>query len=336
MIQSEDRQVSFRLHNNTSRRVTRRASTEEGGDRFVCDTGGGQRPTITERAWRTIGEESGLTTELQPYQTNEVSVHQVVSAVTKARIKGRLDPVLLMVHYATYITIEQDPLEKESLLTTMDMGDHGIYCDSIHPSQPRCGITVGKTFLPFEHDHECIYFDISKPTEDEMALYEVFELNSKEPPKVRRTLHKRTKRKREDYNFKFADLPMIELRKRFALLPEETIKKTLENTTQYYTDVTEETRNTPMKHFRKRFKALQYNRQNEEVATDFTYLSEKTSQGHKGGQFFAGVKSKKWSFHPLKLESSNVNALTDYIRESGAPSTLRSDNAKSEIGKKNN
>ena len=87
-----------------------------------------------------------------------------------------------------------------------------------------------------------------------MALYDIFELNSREPPKVRRSHTKSSlKRKRENYNFKFADLPMIELRKRFAMLPDKTIQKTLENTTQYYTDITEETRENPMKLLLHRF-----------------------------------------------------------------------------------
>ena len=118
------------------------------------------------------------------------------------------------------------------------------------------------------------------------------------------------------------------------MLPEETIKKTLENTTQYYVDILEERQTNPTKHFRKRFKAIAYNRQNEDVATDFTYLSKKTSQGHKGGQFFAGITSKKWSFHPLKKESHNINALQDYLWEYGSPNGIVNDNAQSEVGEK--
>ena len=74
-ITKSDRQVSFRLYGNkddkavteanrprrrtatTAMRSTRRIS--QGEDRFICDSGGGTRPTITERAWKTIGETLG-------------------------------------------------------------------------------------------------------------------------------------------------------------------------------------------------------------------------------------------------------------------------------------
>ena len=131
-----------------------------------------------------------------------------------------------MVHYATYITEKQDPNELESLMTTMDMGYHGVTINGIHPSAPKCGITIDNDYLPFEFDHESIFFNISKPTEHELALYKVYELNSKQPPQIRRI-----KRKREEYTTKFSELPLLELRKRFAMLPETIIKKTLENTT---------------------------------------------------------------------------------------------------------
>ena len=99
--------------------------------------GGGKRPTITERAWLTVGDDTGLTTGLQPYQTATATRHPVVSAVTKAMITGRDEPVLLLVHYATYISNKHDPNEVESLLTTMDLGNHGVTINGIHPSSKK-------------------------------------------------------------------------------------------------------------------------------------------------------------------------------------------------------
>ena len=123
---------------------------------------------------------------------------------------------------------------------------------------------------------------------------------------------------------------MIELRKRFSYLPSSRIQKTLENTTQFYLDITEET--CPQKHFRKRFKAIPDRRQNEIVATDYVYSAMKSSQGHKGAQFFTTTTSKRWAFYPLHKESQNSQTLLDYIREFGPPLTLLSDNANSETG----
>ena len=144
----------------------------------------------------------------------------------------------------------------------------------------------------------------------------------------------RRKRSRGKYESGFKQLPISKVRKRFAMLPEETVRKTLENTTQCYTEIEEENRTNPEKHFRERFKAIPYNGQHEEVATDWTYLSSKISQGNKGGQFFTSVTSKKWKFFPLKKESQNVQALQDYFRINRPPRIMTSDNAKSETGSK--
>ena len=109
------------------------------------------------------------------------------------------------------------------------------------------------------------------------------------------------------------------------MLPEETIDKTLDLTTQYYIELADDNRSSAKQHFEKKIKGLWINQQNEQVATDFVYNSVKTSQGHKGGQFFTGVQSKRWAYYPLKKESQNSEALQDYIRYHGAPKTLVSD-----------
>jgi len=70
----------------------------------------------------------------------------------------------------------------------------------------------------------------------------------------------RQKRSRGEYESGFQQLPISEMRKRFTMLPEETVRKTMENTTQYYTEIEEENRTNQEKHLRKRFKAIQYNR----------------------------------------------------------------------------
>ena len=122
-----------------------------------------------------------------------------------------------------------------------------------------------------------------------------------------------------DWEEQFKRIPMGELRKRMAYIPEESIKKTLTNTTQYYLEVTEENHANPRQHFRKRFKAIPDRRQHETVAINFVYFSKKSSQGHIGGQFFSGVTSKRWEFYPLHKESQNSQALLAYIRKLGPP-----------------
>ena len=296
-------------------------------DRFVLDTGGGRRPTITERAWTIVGGTTGMTARLTPYQTTQVFEHPIVSGVTKAHIANLDEPILLKVNYATYISEDHDANERESLLTTMDMGNlPNIEINGVHPSDDKCGITVDGQFLEFDWDDESVFFTINKPTEEEMELYHIYELNSPLPPAKRRRLPK------QQLHDKFKSIPMVELQKRFSYLPPERIRKTLENTTQYYLDIAAENQSNPKKHFKKRFKAIPDRRQNEMVATDYVYSAKRSCQGHKGAQFFTTTTSKRWAFYPLHKESQNSQALQDYICEYGPPITLISDNAKSETG----
>ena len=83
-------------------------------DRFVVDTGGGKRPTITEKAWVVVGGEPGLTALLTPYQSTQAHELAVVSAVTKATVANLPNPVLLKVNYATLISLQHDSNEEES------------------------------------------------------------------------------------------------------------------------------------------------------------------------------------------------------------------------------
>lgn len=110
------------------------------------------------------------------------------------------------------------------------------------------------------------------------------------------------------------------------------MKKTLENTTQHYLEAESENRLDPRRHFTKRFHAIQFNRRRETDATDTIFPSVVSAQGHTCSQFFVGVDSKIWHVTPLKRESQNIIALQEHLRKNGAPHTLLSDNALSEIG----
>jgi len=194
---------------------------------FVCDSGGGKYPTVTERAWTIVGGEPGLTTTMTPYQTKDTYRHPVVSAVTKAYITGEDEPVLLLVHHATFITKKHDPDEVESLMTTNDIGYHGVKINGIHPNDEKCGITVKGKYLPFDSNEQLGtgFFRIGKPTEEELGIYPIYELNSPVYPEM--TL--RRKRSRGEYESGIQqELPISEMRKRFAMLPEDTVRKTLE------------------------------------------------------------------------------------------------------------
>jgi hypothetical protein len=127
---------------------------------------------------------------------------------------------------------------------------------------------------------------------------------------------------------------MQEWRKRLAMLPEEVVRKTLENSTNFYLNIEAENREDPRKHYKYRFPGLRYPRQKETVATDTFFPSVKSRRGNTCSQFFVGTASDRWEVYPLKSESYNVSALQDYSRDVGIPATLKSDNAQSETGTK--
>lgn len=68
----------------------------------------------------------------------------------------------------------------------MDMRNHGVIINGVYPTAAKCGITIDGDFLPFSWDDESVYFNISKPTTDELTLYKVYELNSKAPDDTRK------------------------------------------------------------------------------------------------------------------------------------------------------
>ena len=103
-----------------------------------------------------------MTANLSPYQSTESSTHPICSAITKATISGRTDPILLLVHHATYIATKDDQTNGEYLLTTMDMGDHGVKINGVHPNDMKCGITIGNEYIPFDWDDEKLFFRIEK------------------------------------------------------------------------------------------------------------------------------------------------------------------------------
>ena len=89
---------------------------------MVIDSGGGQTCTVIKSAWR-ITHITNHCTALSGYQDKNTQVCPMVNAVTKAHIKGKDEPVLLYVNYATLI---DDKDETESLIVPFCMMAHGI------------------------------------------------------------------------------------------------------------------------------------------------------------------------------------------------------------------
>ena len=128
----------------------------------------------------------------------------------------------------------------------------------------------------------------------------------------------------------------VRLKPNFAFVPDDRIRQTIENTTQY---ARADTRLPLRRHFKTRFPAANINRLNEIVATD-TFFSDTPAHddgilGHGGAtmvQLFCGVTSLLTAVYAMSSESQMPGTFEDFIRRYGAPKGLFSDNAKVQIG----
>ena len=57
-----------------------------------------------------------------------------------------------------------------------------------------------------------------------------------------------------------------------------------------------------------------------------------TQWGNTFSQFFTGLSSKRWCVFPIKIESHNTTAITNFVHQNGTPQVIKSDNAQSELG----
>jgi hypothetical protein len=118
------------------------------------------------------------------------------------------------------------------------------------------------------------------------------------------------------------------LRKFLGWRPVDIIKKTLEHTTQLAkTAIT-----YPLqRHFKARNPFSNVHRLNEVVSTDPIFANCRSiDNSFEGAQIFFGLKSHCINVYGFKLKGEFPRIYKDFIREEGAPSSLRRDNAKEE------
>ena len=262
-------------------------------DSLILDTGGGRIATITRRAWFVLETHSDQSA-ISGYQSQSPpKICPIVNAIKKVHLPNRDTPVLFIMNYATLV---DDPNEKESLCVPFALMRHGIKVDITPPSLggTSCGLRVSDQFLPFHFDGEKLYFQISKPTEEDLYTLETFELNSPLPSSHVRRVTKRSIP---------GNIPLAEWKKRLAFAPDETIHRTFEATTQHYMRLECENRAVPRDHFRSRVPGLRFPRQTERVATDTFFPSIRSYRGNTCSQFFNGLRSNRWEVFPLKTES---------------------------------
>ena len=201
---------------------------------------------------------------------------KLVNAATKAYIRGRNEPVILAQNNSTLI---EDDSEFESLCVPFLGMKHGVKFD-MTPIKfgGKGGMYIEQEFFPFEFDDEKLFFNIQKPTKEDLDTYEWFELNSH--------IMESNNMRRKHEKLVTEDIPIQEWRKRLGMQPENIVEKTLENTTQHYMRVECESRDDPRRHIRSRAPGLRCLRQKETVATDTLFPSIISDRGNTCLQFF--------------------------------------------------
>jgi len=209
---------------------------------MVVDAGGGEYSTITDRAWHVLSNTNHLSL-MSGYQSEHEQVLSVVNAVMKAYIEGRDEPVLFVMHYATLVVDEN---KKESLHAPFQSMRHGIKFDLTPKTHGRkCNMTIEQEDFPNKFDGEKIFFNIEKPTQEELDGYDCYELTSE--AEISKIWEQRVCQKSKKTTHK--GIPLAKWRRRLALAPADIVEKTLKNTTQHYMTVDCENRTNMRQHY---------------------------------------------------------------------------------------
>ena len=139
----------------------------------------------------------------------------------------------------------------------------------------------------------------------------------------------------EDYVDKIARIDVVKRRNNepdydtaqrcLGFLPIETIKRTFQATTQLAKHhMTGQYR----RHFKSRYPQLNRRRLHEKYATDTWFSSVKAITGESCCQIFVGLTSGLTYCYGMKTESEGASKLQEFIRQVGAPFSLRNDNSK--------
>ena len=124
------------------------------------------------------------------------------------------------------------------------------------------------------------------------------------------------------------DIDPMHLRPYLGWRPLTVIKKTLQKTTQLAQMVI---RHPMRRHIKSQFPHMNVTRIDEAVSTDPLFTNCKSLyHGYTAAQIFFGTKSHTIFVYGIKSKGEFPRVYRDFIREHGAPSALRRDNAKEE------
>eukprot|EP00957_Ditylum_brightwellii_P043020 3259076-Ditylum_brightwellii.AAC.2 len=156
------------------------------------------------------------------------------------------------------------------------MMQHGIAVDLTPSTLGRFSkMYVNEEHIPFECDEEKLYLHIEKLNEEDMEKLEKFDLNSNVPDKALEMPSAWRKKKIKSES----GILISVWKKRFTMLPDEVVEKTLENSTHFYLSIKTENRQDPRQHFCYRFPGLRLPRQHKTVASDTLFLPVQPKHG---------------------------------------------------------
>ena len=267
---------------------------------------------------------------------HEGPILPIVSAVTCVEVDGQ-DPFLIVLNQACYYA---DQEQDESLLLPFQAMQHGIEIDLTPFGRKQTNgdlgtqkMVIDSVEIPLRFDGRKMFLNIRKPSEIELEELEVFELTS---PTTFEPQEKEFSQRRD--NKKKVKLPggisMTDWRKRLAMVPEDIVRKTLDATTQLALSIETENRMGGRRHYKSRFPFLKEKRLNDQFHSDTFFPSANTNKGETCSQLFVGRDSNYMYVHPMKKESHSAEALQDFGRTVGIPHSIKTDNAKTEIGEK--
>ena len=270
---------------------------------------------------------------------NQGPILPLVTAVTCVETEGE-EPILLLMNQACYYDHDE---QDESLCHPYQAMNHGVkFCltptDKLTPEGElgKQKMTVEDRDIPLTYDGRKMYLNIRKPSSEELERLDTFEVTSPTPfePETEEdgetSLRRDNKRKYKQYP---GGLSMEEWRKRLALAPEDVVRKTFEATTQLSMSVEAENRLIPRQHYKSRFPFLREKRLNDTFHSDTFFPSVVTDRKETCSQIFFGKDSDYMYVKPMKSESHSHTALQDFGRRVGIPKVLKTDNARTEVGR---
>ncbi len=202
----------------------------------------------------------------------------------------------------------------------------------------KSAIKVDDLIVPLHMDGGLMAIKIRKPTEQELQDLPVYDLTMDEPwypdhwteEPLSQSEYEQLQDELQQINHNLHQRHLVKPDPTtiapYLLHPgEETVKKTLENTTTLGTTNSQ----WPMRqHYKPRNAALSRRRFQEGYATDTGFATVTSYEGYNCFQFFYGINSHYESAYGLTRESDGPKALLDFFRQEGLPISLLRDNSK--------